>query len=147
MPKISAYPDGGTIQATDQLVVARAGANKSIFGTATVNAAAHIAASAAVHGLPASVNVLGNRSAAGEFVQRGSDTVVGTGSALGTIYYHLKTVTFPVAFSAVTVVLAAATSGVVCNVGTTSTTIFTASVWNEVNGAISETIKYLAIGS
>lgn len=32
MSKISAYPDGGAIQATDKLVIARAGANKSITG-------------------------------------------------------------------------------------------------------------------
>lgn len=34
MPKISQYPDGGAIQDTDQLVIARAGANYSILGSA-----------------------------------------------------------------------------------------------------------------
>lgn len=33
MPKISSYPDGGAVQATDQFVVARAGHNKSILGS------------------------------------------------------------------------------------------------------------------
>lgn len=33
MPKISSYPDGGAVQATDQFVIARAGHNKSISGS------------------------------------------------------------------------------------------------------------------
>lgn len=37
MPKISSYPDGGVIQAGDQFVIARAGANKSILGNKWVN--------------------------------------------------------------------------------------------------------------
>ena len=65
---------------------------------------AHIAASAAVHGLPASVNVLGNRSAAGEFVQRGTvASMVATGSY--SISFVTSAVTFPVAFSSTPIVL------------------------------------------
>lgn len=37
MPKISAYPDGGQIQAADQFVVARAGNNFSILGGKVAN--------------------------------------------------------------------------------------------------------------
>lgn len=38
MPKISVYPDGGAVQDTDQLVIARGGINYSVLGS-TVNAA------------------------------------------------------------------------------------------------------------
>lgn len=37
MPKISGYAAGGNIQSTDQFVVARAGANKSILGSAMMS--------------------------------------------------------------------------------------------------------------
>lgn len=63
---------------------------------------AHEAASSAQHGLPASVHVLGNRAAAGEFVQRGSYTCpLETGSGAE----YTLTVTFPAAFSSAPFVL------------------------------------------
>lgn len=59
---------------------------------------AHVVAGAAVHGLPASVNVLGNRAAAGEFVQRGWDYATFSGSARSVS----KAISFPVAFTTIT---------------------------------------------
>lgn len=60
---------------------------------------AHVAASSAVHGLPANAFVLGNKGAAGEFVQRGSGTTGATETAF-TIYYSANgAVTFAVAFA------------------------------------------------
>lgn len=58
----------------------------------------HLAAAAAVHGLPASANVLGNKSAAGEFVQRGSQTL-GSYNQTMTVYFNNSgNANFPVAF-------------------------------------------------
>ena len=72
-------------------------------------ATAHIAASAAVHGLPASVNVLGNRSAAGESVQRGTITSLTTGGAM-TFYQVYGDVVFAVAFSSTPIVVSGGTT-------------------------------------
>lgn len=76
--------------------------------TAVTASTSHIAASTAVHGLPASVNVLGNRTSGGEFIQRGLATV-GAGESstvVGgvTVYYADATVTFGAAFSALQVI-------------------------------------------
>jgi hypothetical protein len=56
---------------------------------------AHVDLSAVVHGLPANVNVLGNRAAAGQFIQ------IATGSAYesGAGAYYDIVATFPVAFT------------------------------------------------
>ena len=59
----------------------------------------HLAASAAVHGLGANVNVLGNRAAAGEFVQRASLDPGALAGAGGDVYSGTTAVTFAVAFS------------------------------------------------
>lgn len=67
---------------------------------ASAGAAAHIAASAAVHGLPASVHVLGNRNAAGEFVQHGVSGDVSTSAATSFTQAGEVAVTFPVAHAA-----------------------------------------------
>lgn len=67
--------------------------------------ASHASASANVHGLPASVNALGDRSASGRYVQSGSVNTNATGIAAGIGgsggYSNTRqtTVTFPSAFS------------------------------------------------
>lgn len=69
-----------------------------VIGT-DVAAQSHAAASANVHGLPASVNVLGDRNAAGEFIQHGSGTATGTLTAYTLNQFRDIAVSFPVAFS------------------------------------------------
>ena len=55
---------------------------------------------AAVHGLPASVNVLGNRAAAGEFIQRNAvGFSIATGAAESSTNATGSAITFAVAFS------------------------------------------------
>ena len=70
----------------------------------------HIAASAAIHGLPASVNVLGNRAAAGEFVQRGTVDPGATSGANADVFIVSAGVTFAVAFSSTPFVASAGTT-------------------------------------
>ena len=67
---------------------------------------------AAVHGLPASVNVLGNRAAAGEFVQRATFNPAALDVTASLIYVSAAVgVTFAVAFSSTPFVAWAGTSG------------------------------------
>lgn len=61
------------------------------------SAATHVAASANVHGLPASVNVLGNRTASGEYIQRGNGSS-STSATISFTHYVDTTVTFANAF-------------------------------------------------
>ena len=61
---------------------------------------------AQVHGLGASVNVLGNRNASGEFVQRGTiNPGTGGSSAISFFSPSIVTVTFTSAFNAAPIVL------------------------------------------
>ena len=57
-----------------------------------------------VHGLPASVNVLGNRNASGEFIQRDSGAFT-TGTSDQAMYPITANITFPVAFSATPIII------------------------------------------
>lgn len=57
---------------------------------------AHVDASAAQHGLPANANVLGNRAAAGQFMQ----VAVASQYESGAGAWYTLTATFPVAFTA-----------------------------------------------
>lgn len=56
---------------------------------------AHVDASAEVHGLPANANVLGNRAAAGQFVQ----VITASQYEAGAGAWYTLTATFPVAFT------------------------------------------------
>lgn len=73
----------------------------------------HIAASANVHGLPASVNVLGNRNAAAEFIQHGAATTANTTETAGNVNSsdNDAAVTYPVAFGSAPRVFAQTTTG------------------------------------
>ena len=104
---------------------------------------------AAVHGLPASVNVLGNRSAAGEFVQRGTLAQGTVQNGPLTIYYASQTLTFPVAFSSAPYVWgggiienAFAFAGVL-NISTTACTLIK---WSSDN-VTAQTLKWVAMGA
>jgi hypothetical protein len=112
---------------------------------------AHNATSAAVHGLPSGANVLGNKSAAGEFVQRGRLASTTTGGSGVTTSIVLDAVTFPVAFSSAPIVLCGgstdAVSALSCarSITTTGFTLVTGAV-NAVSQAVSNS-GWLAIGS
>jgi hypothetical protein len=111
--------------------------------------AAHIAASAAVHGLPASVNVLGNRSAAGEFVQR-SSVIGGDQNTYPTFSSCAEvTVTFPVAFSALATIQAGCLddSRTVIGIGSGSNTGCTLRAMGHDGGIQAKLITWLAMGS
>lgn len=65
------------------------------------------------HGLPANANVLGNKTAAGEFIQHGTDASRTTGVLASVQVAKIGfTITFPVAFSAAPLVIP---GGVVTN--------------------------------
>jgi hypothetical protein len=97
--------------------------------------------------LPANVNVLGNRSAAQEYVQRGVNTITGAGTPTTPAYFHDKAVTFAVAFSSTPiVVLDEYTAGYPIGALSTTTSGFTARTWNDSSGAISVNIAWLALG-
>ena len=110
--RVYTFPDAAaTVLTTDAAVtVAQGGTNATtaaaartslglVIGT-DVAAQSHAAASDAVHGLPASVSVLGNRSAAGEFIQRGTYNPAAANAGAGTVYPGSDTITWTVAFAA-----------------------------------------------
>jgi len=113
------------------------------------NGSAHATASAAVHGLPASVNVLGNRSAAGEFVQRGSGNQTG-GSSAQSIYPNTFAITFAVAFSSTPIVVAGSTTsgGFTCVGGaqTVSTTGCNVCVMTNTSSSTLNNYGWIALG-
>lgn len=103
---------------------------------------------AAVHGLPASVNVLGNRNAAGEFVQRGTGTVITTGSAATLSHFHTLAMTFAVAFGAApNIYVNNSGNAYPCGASLISASGFTVFLWDGRSAAISEAITFLAIGT
>lgn len=65
----------------------------------------HIAATSAIHGLPAGAYALGNKNAAGEFVQSGTINSTGAPSSFTSFYKNIGDVTFPVAFSVAPIVV------------------------------------------
>jgi hypothetical protein len=111
---------------------------------------AHIAASAAVHGLPSGANVLGNKSAAGEFVQRGTVSSMATVGAYS-VSSVTSAVTFAVAFSSTPIVVAGGTTSGpdpflagACSITTTGFTL-TAHVVN--NTGAKSNVGWLALGA
>jgi hypothetical protein len=132
--------------------VSKTGAVASEVGAATAaqgtNSANHIAASANVHGLPASVNVLGNRNAAGEFIQHGSATVAGSSLAISLSNYRTQAVTFPVAFATVPrVVVGGSNTGFPVTATGASTTGFTMLAFGDAAIPATYVGNYLALGT
>ncbi len=106
---------------------------------------------AQVHGLGANVNVLGNRDASGEFIERGSNTEAQTAT---TVTYEIgdesTTVTFAVAFSGTPKVFVTENTNdqVTVSLDTITTTTF---IWRPIGNlptsSTSYTIDFLAIGA
>jgi hypothetical protein len=131
--------------------VDKTGAVAGDVGAATAaqgtNSANHIAASANVHGLPALVNVLGNRNAAGEFIQRGNATANGSLVAYSCTHYRTIAVTFPVAFASAPRVFASSGSAYIASVGSLTTTGCTLSAWGDSLLPSDIVVNYLALGA
>jgi hypothetical protein len=143
------------LDATTPAIVGTAAAGTSIFaahrdhvhGDVAANAT-HIGASAAVHGLPASVNVLGCRTAAGKFVQYGTKSASAAAGALAVTYYHAIATTYPVAFGAAPIVLISDdVQGLPTGVDSVTTTGFNGNVYDATNGSVTRNFVYIAIGA
>jgi hypothetical protein len=105
----------------------------------------HIGASAQVHGLPASVNVLGNRDAAGEYIQKGSSGNITTTGPY-TIYSANAAVTFAQAFTAGNVPIVVVGGADFGGSGIATNTGFTA-FFATLAGTGTGKVRYLAIGA
>lgn len=111
----------------------------------------HASASANVHGLPASVNVLGDRAAAGEYIQRGSNSSSTTSVTPGIesyTRYRAVAVTFPQPFATGVVPKIFLSGPWVYSYDSPSNTGFTAYQYDNM-GAASNTVTFdwFAIGS
>ena len=107
---------------------------------------------AAVHGLGASVNVLGNRSASAEFVQRGSLNPAAAGVSDNPVYKATDAVTFAVAFSATPYVMPAGTTDnnadvIASHALNVSTTGFTFQLANVTSGGNFADARWVALGA
>ena len=125
----------------------------NVTGTLALTAGASHGDNAAVHGLPASVNVLGNRSAAGEFVQRADVNPGAVGSTALSVYgsgVSTITITFAVAYSGVVHVWWSGTEGTTEDSwgGATNitTTAFNLVVWSTVAGRDLAGGKWVSLG-
>ena len=104
-----------------------------------------------VHGLPASVNVLGNRTASGEFIQRlGTDDQT-LGSVDRPVYEANGTITFAVAFSANPIVVTggaeSSNTDQWAGVRNISTTAFLLSTFGINSGVSMTNIGWVALGT
>jgi hypothetical protein len=123
-------------------------ARSNIGAAAAADLTAHTGASANVHGLPASVNVLGNRTAAGQFVQHGGGASVTTGGSSVSIFFGTASVSFPVPFSTTPrVSVAGSSGGVGMHATSISTTGFTIVGLGTAASASISSMSWIAIGS
>ncbi|KKK85081.1 hypothetical protein LCGC14_2776860 [marine sediment metagenome] len=102
-----------------------------------------------VHGLPASVNVLGNRSASGEFIQRLQTDDITVTSAV-TFFQASTAITYAVAFSATPIVLTGGTESNVLNLtgaASTTNTTFTMRRYSNVDDEAGLNIGWVALGT
>ncbi len=105
---------------------------------------------AAVHGLPASVNVLGNRSAAGEFVQRATAANANTSAnnSLDATWNSSAVITYPVAFtSAPYVVGVNKGTDVLVSIETANVTTTTFSLFAFYSSNVVATLGWIALGA
>lgn len=109
---------------------------------------AHAAASAEVHGLPENVHVLGNRNAAGEFIQHGTKNATGD-QARSITRGCIEAITFPVAFNSTPVVLPGGTTDNKCHLGSAravTTTGFSLERFSTASELVNN-MQWLALGS
>ncbi len=145
--------------ATTKLGLALGGTNADLSATgAATHFLAQASAGAAVTvraiagtdlGLPASVNVLGNHSAAGEFVQRGSIASATTDGAFTAAKAKAVAVTFAVAFSAAPIVIGGGTTSaknVIPSIYSIATTGFIYNVISDSTDAAAN-VGWLALGA
>lgn len=99
--------------------------------------------------LPANVSLLGNRSAAAEFVQRGTITSITTAGSQYSMYGADAAVTFAVAFGSTPIVVGGGcTTNANCipDIHNVSTTGFTYTRWGPSTGAASN-VGWIALGA
>ena len=119
----------------------------------TADLTTHTGASAAIHGLPASVNVLGNRAAAAEFVQRATVDPGATAGANADVFINVTAVTFAVAFSTTPFVApagtthASATNIVFFSAQSITTTGFNMLTFSFASGVDIADARYIALGA
>lgn len=106
---------------------------------------------AKVHGLPASVNVLGDRSASGEFIQRGTVATSSFGVVDRSVFLITAAVTFAVAFSTTPIVVPGGSDGGATDhwagASVITTTGFTLNKFGVDSGVASGTIGWIALGT
>lgn len=125
--------------------VERINANPS--SSLNINSPDHPAAVANVHGLPANVNVLGDRTGVGRFVQGGSTTASATGTSWSVSAYRTYSVTFPVAYASAPRVFASANNKL-ASITAPSTTGCSVIVFdNGTTISTSSTFHWMAIGA
>lgn len=103
-------------------------------------------------GLPTSVNVLGNRSAAGEFIQRGTLNPAAVGVTDTAAYRGSDAITFAVAFTSTPYVMAAGMTGdtggdEIMGARSITTTGFTLTILSTLSGSNSADARWVALGS
>ena len=117
-------------------------------GTVLTDTGHNVAAN--VHGLPASVNVLGNRSASGEFIQRGTFDPAAAGTTDNPVYISNTTVTFPVAFNSTPFVMSGGGTGDNDALGGTqviTTTTFRMIIYTLTSGSNPTDFRWVALGT
>ena len=133
--------------------LSKTGAAASDVGAATAtqgaNADSHRTATTNIHGLPASVALLGNRTASGEFIQHGATSAInGTLTSFTIAAYRSLAVTFPVAFtSAPRLFCNAKDNGILATATSITSTGFTIYLWG--GGALVNTLTadWMAVGA
>ena len=137
----------GSVSASAAIAWSKISKSGAVASDVSASPATHATANANVHGLPASVNVLGNRNASGEFIQRGNGTA---NSALGSYTinsFRTIIVTFPVAFAAIPRVFVTGSNNELASVGGLSTTGCTLLAWGDSALDAIRVINYFALGT
>lgn len=101
-----------------------------------------------VHGLPANVAPLGDRSSSGRFIQSGSGVSITTASTVGAVYTNSQTISFPVAFSSTPLVIpAGAQNGQGLHAAVISSTGFTMVAVSGSPSVNVTSINWIALGT
>jgi len=138
----------GSVSASAAIAWSKISKSGAVASDVSASPATHATANANVHGLPASVNVLGNRNAAGEFIQHGGATASGTLGAFTISHFRLIATTFPVAFStAPRVFTGCSNATAITCVGSITTTGCTLVAWGDGTLPATAVVNYIALGT